>query len=91
MADQYRDMTAQQLSFHPYHKQVWAWWKALAYYGMNGNYERLEDAPNGMRSIWIIGKTNLNYIWKNGKYEYLQQITKEDCKNIYGDKTPGTY
>lgn len=90
--DRYNHMTIELLRTEPYYKQLWTWWTARAYYGDHTFFGRLEDTPEGLESIWIIdSKMKRNYVWKKGKYEYLQQLSKESCKEIYGDKTPGTY
>lgn len=87
----YNNMTIVLLRTQPYHKQVWAWWQAMAYYGINGNYERLEDATAGVRYISIMREKKIKYELIDGKYIAYQEITKEECKGVYGDKTPGTY
>jgi hypothetical protein len=85
----YDSMTAGQLHQQPYHTLIWTWWTALAYYKIGQHYMRIEDAPDGVQTIWVMGETNKNYIWKNGQYEYLQEFTKEFCKGVYGDRIPG--
>jgi hypothetical protein len=86
----YDDMTTDLLRKQPYHNQVWTWWLALAHYGMNGNYKRLEDVPDGLRYVSIMGEKKVEYELIKGKYVAYQEITKEFCKDVYGDKTPGT-
>jgi hypothetical protein len=85
----YDSMTSERLLLQPYHTLIWTWWTALAYYKMSHRYMRLEDAPEGVQTIWVMTDTNRNYIWKDGKYEYLQEFTKEECKGVYGDRIPG--
>lgn len=88
--DTYKDMTADKLRLQPYHKLIWTWWEAMAHYGMNGNYKRLEDAPDGLRYVTIMGDNRVQYELKNGKYVKYQVTTKEECKGVYGDKIPGS-
>lgn len=87
----YDTMTEQQLSSQPYHKQIWTQWQAMAHYGINGNYERLEDAQDGLRYVSIMGEKKVQYELVNGDYVAYQEITREECKGVYGEKTPGTY
>lgn len=90
--DKYRHMTTELIHMQPYHKQIWAWWEALAHYRMNGYFSSLEQAPDGLKSMHVTenGVIN-NYSWIDGKYVYIQQWTKKFCEDVYGNRVPGTY
>ncbi|MDB5054029.1 MAG: hypothetical protein JWM44_2079 [Bacilli bacterium] len=77
-----RELTLEEIFERPYHRRVWAWWEALAFYKLQDHYKRLEDAPDGLSTITIIGKTALMYQWK-GKYVFLQEITRKDAEKFY--------
>lgn len=78
-----RILTREEILAQPRYKRVWAWWQALAHYQMNNYYKRLEDAPDGISTIHVMGKTCKMYKWNN-EYEFVQEMTKESCKGIYG-------
>lgn len=79
-----RILTLEEILAQPRHKRVWAWWQALAHYQTNHYYKHLEDAPDGISMIHVMGKTSKMYEWKKG-YEFVQEMTLEDCKVIYGE------
>jgi hypothetical protein len=78
-----REWPIDTITAQPYYKQVWAWWSALAYFKIDDSYERLEDAPEGISSITIMGDTRKLYKWRNG-YKLIQEITEDECKGHYG-------
>ena len=74
----------EEILAEPRYERVWAYWNALAYFRMHDHYLTLEEAPEGIKWITVMDGTCKNYKWKNGKYEFAQELTKEDCKSIYG-------
>jgi hypothetical protein len=80
-----REWPVETITAQPYYKQIWAWWSALAYYKIRHHYLRLEDAPDGIPSIEVMGDTQKMYMWRKGKYEFVQEFTLEFCKEIYGE------
>lgn len=88
----YDDMTDEKLRQQPYHKVVWTHWEALAHFGMSNYYTSLDKAPEGLKIISVTeGEEIISYEWRNGKYVYQQKWTREFCKAVYGERTPGTY
>lgn len=90
----YENYTYLDLLKQPYHKQIWVWWTARAYYRMDAHiYTRIEDAPpDSPEGTWIgvMGKEEeINYRMQDGKWKLVQTITKEDVKNVFGNDTPG--
>jgi hypothetical protein len=77
------DITLAELQNLPWWRCVWGWWKALAYYKMNDNYERLEDVPDGLDNFTIMGEVRTQYHCIKG-IKSEQSMTKEECKRIYG-------
>lgn len=73
------DVTIDDLYKLPWWRCVWGYWKAKAYYKMDGYYERLEDVPDGLEDYTIMEDAYVAY-----RGETVQRITKEDCKSIYG-------
>lgn len=80
-----REWTIETITAQPYYKQVWAWWKALAHYKMHDDYERLEDASEGIKSVTVMDDTRKMYMWREGKYVFIQETTEKDCKSAYGE------
>jgi hypothetical protein len=80
-----REWPIDTITARPYYKQIWESWKALAYYKINDNYERLEDAPNGIGSINVMTDTRKLYMWRKGKYAFIQETTEKECKSFYGE------
>lgn len=79
------DMTDEELQAMPHHEQVWEWWRALSYFQLNNHFEKLEDAPEGIEWVSIMDESMKQYQWVNGKYVFQQDITKELCKEVYGN------
>jgi hypothetical protein len=74
------DITLAELQDLPWWRCVWGWWKAQAYYKVNGYYERLEDVPKGMDDYTIISEE----VCTTYRGKTVQSMTKADCKSIYG-------
>lgn len=82
----YDELTIDELEKQPYNKRIWLWWQSLAYYGHKGTYfTRLEDAPDGLEWITVMGSKGpkKDYKWRNGKYEFIQEMSEKTCKAIY--------
>jgi hypothetical protein len=80
-----RELTIDDILQRPHYRQVWFWWLALSHFKERNHYKRLEDAPQGLEYITIMGTTRVEYKWDGQKYSWLQETTMEECKSIYGD------
>lgn len=80
-----RNMTMEQIQANPRYKRVWTYWSALAYFKMRDHYQSLFEAPKGIKWITVMGDTCRNYKWKDGKYEFAQELTKSEVERIYGE------
>jgi hypothetical protein len=79
-----KDITVAELQNIAWWRCVWGSWRAMAYYKMDGFYERLEDVPAGLQEFTIqTDKLNTRYYLSMGKQE-TQVITVETCRKFYG-------
>ncbi|WP_010498516.1 hypothetical protein [Paenibacillus elgii] len=86
--DQYAEWTIENIRVQPRWRRVWAFWEAKCHYEQNGHFQQLENAPPGLPSVWVMERgENVNYRWdaNAGEYVFLQKVTKEECKAIYGE------
>jgi hypothetical protein len=83
-----KEITLDDLYKLPYWRCVWGSWRAKAYYKMDGYYESLSDVPEGLEDYIIMtDKVNTKYGTFNGRHPYVQLMTKEYCKEVYGSKS----
>lgn len=84
--DQYGRWTVEDVRVQPRWKRVWTWWSALCHYREDRHFQRLEDAPDGLAAVRVIEDGECRtYEWCDGKYVYRQGITKDVCRDIYGN------
>lgn len=77
--------TLEELLSEPRYLRVWAHWNALAYFREKNYYPALEEAPEGLEWVSVMGEVKKDYRWEKGEYLVVQHMTIEDCKKIYGD------
>lgn len=77
-------ISIEEILNRPHHKQVWYHWLAQAHFNINNHYMKIEDAPEGIERITVMGNSRIEYVWK-GEYVRLQEVTKDDCEGIFGD------
>jgi hypothetical protein len=79
--------TPEDIPSWPRHKVIWEHWRAKAHFHLSNFYEsvdELPDAPEGTMYT-VMDKVYENYKRVNGQWVYIQNITEEDCKAIYGE------
>lgn len=79
-----KDISLKELQNIELWRCIWGWWRAKAFYQIDGYYQRLEDVPEGLEDYIIqTDELNIKYGTFNGS-KYVQQMTRADCKSIYG-------